>query len=293
MTLGRMAISLDDLACFAAIADSGSFSVAAARLGLPKSSLSRRIERLERALGERLLHRTTRRVSLSTAGADLLERTGPTLRALHLAVTDLPEPGGAPAGELRVTAPNDYGNRVLAGLLPEFNRRYPAIRLDLHLTNRTVDLIGEGFDLAVRVVIGTPADSGMVVRKLAQTDLCVYAAPGYLAHRGTPRSLDEASGHDWILFKSARNRREPHPPGRILALVDDFQFVHTATRAGAGLGRMPSFLAASDVREGRLVRVLPRESWSEGRFCLVYPKTRQASRKVAALRDFLIESLDA
>jgi len=282
-------LSLDALTCFAAVADSGSFSIAAGRLGLPRSTLSRSIARLEADFGERLIHRTTRRVSLSTAGAALLERTRASLDDLREAVKQLPERGVDPAGELRVTAPNDFGNQVLAALLPAFVARYPKIRLDLRLTSRRLDLAAEGVDLAIRVLTGAATDSTLVLRRLAAIEIGVYAAPAYLAKRGTPRHLDETAAHDWILFGPAR--RGPPPPGRIIAIADDFQFVYNAVRAGAGLGWMPSFLARADVQNGDLVRLLPGETWSEGRFCLVYPKARHLSRKLVALRDFLLDAM--
>lgn len=282
-------LSLDALACFAAVADSGSFSIAAGRLGLPRSTLSRSIARLEADFGERLIHRTTRRVSLSTAGVALLERTRASLDDLREAVKQLPERGVDPAGELRVTAPNDFGNQVLAALLPAFVARYPKIRLDLRLTSRRLDLAAEGVDLAIRVLTGAATDSTLVLRRLAAIEIGVYAAPVYLAKRGTPRDLDETAAHDWILFGPAR--RGPPPPGRIIAIADDFQFVHNAVRAGAGLGWMPSFLARADVQNGDLVPLLPGDTWSEGRFCLVYPKARHLSRKLVALRDFLLNAM--
>jgi len=287
MKLSPQTPSLDDLASFTAVAEGGSFSVAAARLGVPRSSLSRSIARLEASLGERLIHRTTRRVSLSSAGVDLLERTRPALGELRQAFAHMPERGGDPAGELRVTAPNDFGNHVLASLLPAFLARYPAIRLDLRLTNRKLDLAAEGVDLAIRVLSGAMADSNLVVRRLSAVDVGVYASRGYLARRGTPRGLEEAASHDWVLFGPAR-RGQP-PPGRVVAVADDFQFVHNALRAGAGMGWLPSFLARADVKAGDLVPLLPDETWPDGRFCLVYPKTRNPSRKLAALRDFLLE----
>jgi DNA-binding transcriptional LysR family regulator len=282
--------SLDALACFVAVAESASFSVAARRLGMPRSTLSRSIARLESDLGERLIHRTTRRVSLGAAGLALLERARPALGELRAALAQLPERGTAPSGELRVTAPNDFGNQVLAGLLPEFTRRYPAIRLDLRLTNRVLDLAAEGVDLAIRAVGGTPASSAMVARRLSVVELAVYASPGYIARRGTPRDLADTSTHDWVLFAGGGLRRIPPPPGKVVAWVDDFQFVHHAVRAGVGLGRLPSFLALPDVKTGALVPVLARETQSEGRLYLVYQKTPHPSRRLIALRDFLLET---
>jgi len=284
------ALSLDALRCFVAVADSGSFSVAAGRLGVPRSTLSRAVASLEADFGERLIHRTTRRLSPSTAGLALLERARRPLEELRETLAQLPERGAHPGGELRVTAPNDFGNHILAPLVPEFTTRYPAIRLDLRLTSRRLDLTAEGVDLAIRVEVGAAADSSLVARRLAPVEIGVYAAPAYLARRGTPKLLADTAAQDWILFGPARRGQQP-PPGKIVAIADDFQFVHNALRSGAGLGWLPTFLATADVKSGSLVPLLPRDRWSEGRFCLVYPKTRQPSRKLVALRDFLLEAL--
>ena len=284
------AFSLDALRCFVAVADSGSFSVAAGRLGVPRSTLSRAVASLEADFGERLIHRTTRRLSPSTAGLALLERARRPLQELRETLAQLPERGAHPAGELRVTAPNDFGNHVLAPLVPRFTARYPGIRLDLRLTNRRLDLTAEGVDLAIRAQVGAAADSSLVARRLMPVEIGVYASPAYLKRRGTPKLLEDTSAHDWIVFAPAR-RGQPPLPGKIVAFADDFQFVRNALRAGAGLGWLPTFLTKADVNAGSLVPLLSRETWSDGRFCLVYPKTRQASRKLVALRDFLLEAL--
>ncbi|HEX2661144.1 MAG TPA: LysR substrate-binding domain-containing protein [Polyangia bacterium] len=283
-------LPLDGLASFVAVADAGSFTIAATRAAVPRSSLSRHIAALEQALGERLIHRTTRRMSLSPAGLELLERIRPALVSLQDGLADFAERGRGASGEVRVTAPNDFANHVLGPLLPQLHRRHPELRLDLHLTNRLVDLAAEGVDLAIRVVPGAAADSGLVIRRLAPIEMGIYAAPEYLARHPHPRQLEDLREHDWIWFVGSRARREP-PLGRVVATVDDFQFVHKAVRAAAGLGRMPTFLADTDLAAGHLVRVLPRESWAVGHFCLVYAKTRRPSRRMVAVRDFLLETL--
>jgi DNA-binding transcriptional LysR family regulator len=284
-------ISLDRLSWFLAVAETGSFTAAALRLGVPKSSLSRRIDRLEREVGVRLLHRTTRRVSLSSAGATLFEGAVPAMRALREVFGSLPEREALPSGELRITAPNDVGVELLADLIPAFSRRYPRVVLDICLTNRTVDLVAEGFDLAIRAVADAPADSGMVMRRLRAAVLGIFASPSYLARRGTPRTLEETVSHDWIVFRSDRLQRPARPPGHVVAGADDFQFIRNAVRAGAGLARLPVLLTGADLGSGRLVRVLPRETWGDARLFLMYPKTPQVPRKLIAFRDFVLEHL--
>lgn len=300
-------VPLDLLNVFRAVADAGSFSLAASRLGMPKSSVSRSIARLEEIARAQLVHRTTRRVALSTAGLALYERTAPLLRSLQDALGSLPEREEEPSGELRITAPNDFGAEYLAQVVPLFMRRYPGVSVDVRLTNRTVDLVAEGFDLALRASAVTAADASLVMRRLSTVDIQLYASPAYLARRGTPRTEGEAADHDWVVFRSssasaggaARSgpaRRPAAVPalaagGRARLTGDDFQFVRMSLRAGAGIGALPAFLGQPDVAAGHLVRVLPRYAEPGGRFVLLYPRAHQTAKKVVAFRDFLVESL--
>ncbi len=284
-------VDLDLVALFVAVADAGSYTAAARRLGLPKSSVSRGIARLETQLGAQILHRTTRRLSLSTAGAAFHERVAPHVRALSEAATALPERDALPAGELRVTAPNDLGASVLGEVVAAFVARHAAVSVDLRLTNRHVDLVGEGFDLAIRAVSRAMADSSLVSRRLSPIALQLYASPAHVARRGMPRGLEEIAEHEGVVFRSMKGaHRQPGVP-RVVA--DDFLFAREALRAGAGIGLLPTFLAWPDVAAGRLVALLPRHVVSGGSFVLLHPKTRHVPRKVTAFRDFLLEHVEA
>ncbi len=284
-------IPLDLVGLFVAVADAGSFSAAASRLAMPKSSVSRGIARLEAAVGAQLLHRTTRRVALSTAGTAVYERSAPLLRSLREALGTLPEQEELPSGDLRITAPHDLGAVFLAELVPGFVRRYPGVRVDVRLTNRRVDIVAEGFDLAIRAFgAARMPDSSLVTRKLAMVETQLFAAPAYLARRGTPRSPEEARAHDWVQFR----REWPvkafglEAVGNIVA--DDFLFVRNALRAGAGLGPLPAFLAQRDLARGELVRVLPRLAGPAGRLALVHSRAQHLPRKVTAFRDYLLDA---
>jgi DNA-binding transcriptional LysR family regulator len=282
-------MDLNLLQLFVTVAQTSSFSGAARRLGLPKSSVSRKIAALEAVVGAQLLHRTTRQVALSTAGAALYERAAPLVASLRDAVGSLPEREQQPSGELRITAPYDLGATFLAELVAQFALRYPTVRADVWLTNRKVDLVAEGFDVAVRAQAGPIKDSSLTMRRLSTVEMQLFAAPGYLARRGTPRSEAEAAAHDLVSFRALRGSDGLGARNRIVC--DDFLFLREAVRAGAGLGLMPTFLAAADVAAGELVRVLPRYSQRGGTFVLLYPATRHVPRKVTAFRDFLLESL--
>ncbi|MCP3098686.1 LysR substrate-binding domain-containing protein [Myxococcus sp. K15C18031901] len=290
-------MDLNQLALFAAVAESSSFSTAAKKLGVPKSSVSRGISRLEASLGVQLLHRTTRRVALSTAGLALYERVAPTLASLRKSVLDLPEREEEPSGVLRLTAVVDWGSTLLADVVTRFVARYPTVKVDLHLDNRVVDLVAEGFDAAVRLSINPLRDSSLRARKLGPLSLRIYASPGYLARKGTPRHPRELASHTWISFRSPKPFRLEGPGETVLipqggAIVcDDMFFMREALRLGAGIGFLPTMLAEPEVAEGRLVPVMPRWSILAGTMWFVSTAERHMPRKVSAFRDFLMEAL--
>jgi DNA-binding transcriptional LysR family regulator len=289
-------MSLDLLAVFEAVARTKSFSAAARELGLPKSSVSRAVARLEADLRAQLLFRTTRQVSLSPAGTALYDRVTPLLASLRTALADVPEREEEPSGTLRVTAPVDLGVLFLAEVMTRYTARHPAVSVDLHLTGRVVDLVAEGFDVALRVATKL-ADSSLVARRAAPIVLRLFASPLYLARRGTPRSEGELDGHDWVVFRSgpqrlqvAASRRAPAPPqGRIVC--DDLLFVRDAVRAGAGIGLLPAFMADADAASGALVRLLPRFEQPAGHLHIVTRPARHVPRKVTAFRDLVLELL--
>ena len=290
-------MDLDLLATFDAVARTASFTAAARALGAPKSSVSRGVARLEADLGVQLLFRTTRKVSLTAAGLALHERVAPLLRQLSAAVGSLPEREEEPSGELRVTAPVDLGVLFLAEVVARYTARHPGVSVSLHLTGRVVDLVGEGFDVALRVAPRL-ADSTLVVRRVAPVVVQLFASPLYLARRGTPRTEADLAQHDWVAFRSGPQRlriatpREAiggEPRARIVA--DDLLFVRDAVRAGAGVGLLPTFVAEPDVLAGTLVRVVPRHERTAGWLHLVTPAARQVPRKVAAFRELVVELL--
>ena len=277
---------------FVAVADTGSFSAAAKALGLPKSSISRGIARLESQVGAELLHRTTRQVALSSAGAALYEKAGPLVVQLREALGTVPERDEEPAGELRLTAPSDVGAIVLAEVVPRFLARYPRVRVDTHLTGRRVDIVAEGFDVALRVMPAKSADSSLVQRKLAALELQLFASPSYLGRRGAPRSIEDVCHHDLVWFRPFRAVKRmgfDHKQARLV--TDDFWFVRSALLHGAGIGLLPAFLAREAVQAGELVCVLPRHSEPVGTLALMHPRVRNVPRKVTAFRDFLLEAL--
>lgn len=291
-------MDLDLLRVFEAVARSASFSAAARRLGMPKSSVSRAVARLEAELGVQLLFRTTRQVSPSAAGKALYDRVAPLLGSLQAALGEMPEREEQPSGVLRVTAPVDLGVLFLAEVMTRYTARYPAVSVDLHLTGRVVDLVAEGFDVALRAAASLK-DSTLVVRKAAPIAAQLFASPLYLARRGAPRTEADLAGHEWVVFRSGSQKLRlaapppaaPPPRGRIVC--DDLLFARDAVRAGGGIGLLPTFVAGPDVAAGTLVRVLPRYERHGANLYIVSPAARHVPRKVTAFRDLVLEVLRA
>ncbi len=287
-------MDLNLLAIFDAVARTLSFSAAARELGIPKSSASRGIGRLEDSLGVQLLFRTTRRVSLTGAGTALYDRVTPLLRSMRAALGQLPEREELPSGLLRVTAPVDLGVLFLADVVTRYTTRYPAVSVEVQLTGRVVDLVGEGFDVALRVA-SKLEDSTLVVRRAAPIVFHLYASPLYLARRGTPHREEELDAHDWVVFRGGTNHlRVTRPPGLERAArvaCDDLLFARDAVRAGAGLGLLPTFIAATEVLAGTLVRVVPRLERHAGYLHIVTPAAKHVPRKVTAFRALVLELL--
>ncbi|HYG68007.1 MAG TPA: LysR substrate-binding domain-containing protein [Anaeromyxobacteraceae bacterium] len=288
-------MDLNLLTVFEAVARTSSFSAAARELGIPKSSASRGIGRLEAELGVQLLFRTTRQVSLTAAGTALFDRTAPLLQQMRSALGELPEREEQPSGALRVTAPGDFGVLFLAEVVHRYTARYPSVSVDLHLSGRVVDLVKEGFDVGIRIAAKLE-DSTLVVRRIGPITTALYASPVYLARRGVPRTEADLAEHDWVAFRSGPQRiriagpREAtgvEPRARIVC--DDLLFVRNTVRAGAGIAHLPTFLAEPDVLSGALVRVLPRVERTSGTIHFVTPAAKHVPRKVTAFRDLVLE----
>ena len=288
-------IDLNLLRAFAAVHGSGSFSAAAAQLGVPRSTVSRAVLALEAELGQQLFQRTTRRVTTTRVGLSLFDRVAPQLESLAGALSDLPEAGQEPAGLLRLSATADLGAMVLAEAATRFTQRYPQAQVEVALTDRLVDLVREGFDLALRLT-SRPATSSLVARKVGTVLLQLYAAPSYLARRPAPRTPAAVAEHDWVSYTTLPIALSCGGTRRVVNAVprvrgNDMFFVREALRAGAGLGVLPTFLADAAVASGDLVRVLPEWVVFSSKVLLVRPAHRQAPRKVQAFQELLLELL--
>ncbi len=278
-------IDLKLLRAFVCVHEAGSFSVAAQRLGVPRSTVSRAVAALETATGVLLFHRTTRSVTTTAAGAALHERVAPSLAVLDASVADLPEAVEVPSGTLRLTTSVDLGATLLAEAVARFVARYPHTRVEVHLGRAVVDLARDGFDLALRFAPGPLRDSSMVARKIGPVVFQLFAAPTYLGRRGAPRSLADLPDHDCVAITGTK--ATPRLDPRISC--DDKLFVRELLRAGAGIGLLPSYLADADLAAGTLQRVLPRWEQRHGTVYLVQPGRKHVPRRVTAFRELLLE----
>lgn len=290
----------NDLLIFARVAEAGSFSRAAERIGLPKSTVSRRISFLEEQLGERLMLRTTRRLTLTEFGLQLLEHAR-QLAAEVDAVKALSEYRQArPSGRLRVSMPSDFATLLLTDMLAAFIALHPAVSLEIDLSPRRVDLLGENFDLAVRIG-ALPDDALLAARRIAVFPSGLYAAPGYLAERGEPATPEDLDSHDtlrllgrsgeavgWTLMQGER-KWEGRPPARTVANAPDLLIA--LARAGAGIAAVPDYFAAPAVARGELRRVLPAWRMPSHTAWAVFPGRRLMPAKTRAFIDMLEAAL--
>ena len=288
---------LSEIGVFVKVVATGSFSQAARDLGLPKSTVSRKVSQLEERLGARLLQRTTRKVALTEVGAMYHERCArilPELEDAERAVTELQD---VPRGLLRIAAPSRFG--MLGPVVAEFLSLYPDVKVEVVCSDRVVDLIEEGFDVAIRA--GSLADGSLVARRLMESiPHFLVASPAYVTRRGSPGEPSELARHDCLIFGGARDPRtwRFRKSGRQVdvtvagrATINDFQLLRQSALAGHGIARLPAQVACDDLRTGRLVRVIDDWQTAEVPLSLVYPSTRHLSPKVRAFIDLARQRL--
>jgi DNA-binding transcriptional LysR family regulator len=291
---------LDAMATFVAVVRSGHFAAAAQSLGLPKSTASQHVARLEGTLGVRLLERTTRVLRPTQAGAAYYERCARILSEVEEANAAVKDLGTAPRGVLRVATSHLLGQSILASVAADFCRRHPQVEVEVVALDRKVDLLEEGFDVAI-AVSASETDSTMVSRILGEGRTWCCAAPSYLGEHGTPSVPKELPMHDCILrdgtaegfarkatwaFARGEEVRRIEVRGRLR--LNSIGMAHAAVLAGAGIATIPSFLCAEDVLEGRLVRLLPDWVVDGKDIRIVYPSHRHLSPRVRLFVDALV-----
>ncbi len=289
---------LTDLRAFARIADLGSLSGAARALGMPKSSASRSLARLEVAAGSVLIERSTRHLRLTDAGGLLQRHARRILDDVGEAENALTGLIGVPRGTLRVSVGFTFAVGPLAPMLPEFLARYPEVRVVLTIENRNVDLLGEDIDLAIR--IGPLRDSDLIARRLTTIALWTCASPAYLAARGTPATVEDLRSHELIGRVDRKSSWRFRAPGGALqeievvpgTVVPEPAVLKAVLIGAAGVGRLPEFHAADAVANGTLVRLLPGYHHDSVDVHALYPSHRSLSAKVRVFIEALAEHLN-
>ncbi|WP_253889634.1 LysR family transcriptional regulator [Actinokineospora diospyrosa] len=279
---------LGDVAVFVRVVATGSFSAAARALWMPKSSVSRRVARLENRLGVRLLHRTTRSLALTEAGSAYHARVAPALAELDSAAGAAADTREVPRGTVRLAARPDVGAEVLPELVAAFLARYPEVRVEVALA-APADLVEGRFDLALRAGPGGPGAT-----RLQNTRFRLFASPVYLARRGTPQRPADLPTHHCLPFGDATHWHLRSPQGEVSVAIagpltsDDLTFVRRAAVAGVGIALLPHPAAAPSVRAGLLTPVLPDHHTEGQPLHLVVPSDRHLPLRVTVLRDFLV-----
>jgi DNA-binding transcriptional LysR family regulator len=287
--------ALADIAVFVRVVERGSFTLAADELELSRAVVSKYISRLEERLGARLLHRTTRRLSLTEAGAALFEASRGAIERIEEAEGAVAQLQSEPRGRLKVSAPMSFGILHLGPALTDFSREHPRVSLDMRLDDRFVNLVEEGIDVAVR--IGALTDSSLVARKLATTRSIVCAAPAYLTEHGEPETPEDLAAHNCLIYSylsTANVWRFTAPDGRDIPVAVNGSFrinngivLGEAAAAGHGILLTPSFYVAPLLRDGRLKRILTNYRLPELGIHAVYPQRDHVPPKVRAFVDFL------
>ncbi|WP_295952900.1 LysR family transcriptional regulator [Rhodoferax sp.] len=286
--------TLELIRTFREIAARGGFSLAAKTLDVSKANVSKHVAELESRLGTRLLNRSTRTVSLTDAGGLLLERSKPLLEMMALTREELQHRSQEPSGRLRMTAPQGIGSVELPALLADFMRRYPEVHISLDLSNRVLDMVEEGLDLALRV--GTAPNENLIARKLRLIDVVVCASPGYWQARGVPQHPDELVEHDAVTL----SMHGMHPEWRFkvngkahnvavrsrMDATDPVPLVHMALH-GLGIARVPRLLVQAQLDSGALVSVLEDFRANDVWLYAAYTQRRHNSAALKALLAFM------
>lgn len=294
---------LGDVEVFLAVVEHGSFTAGAVALSTTPSVLSRAVTRLEARLGRQLLQRTTRRVGLTDAGRLYLEQVRTAFGLLDDAERDVLAQDGALAGRVRLSVPTTYGHYRLPPVLARFAQQYPQVQVELNITNRNVDLVAEGFDLAIR--LGQLPDSGLVGRKLEDAALLLVASPVYLERRGTPQTLEDLEQHMCLPFVMPRTGRlapwvfrvggkdVDWVPRSSIETSDDVLGVVSLAGQGIGICQSYEFIVQERMLRGELVEVLPQLCGRSRPFSVIYAPHRRQSAAARAMIELLVGDASA
>ena len=288
---------------FTQVVEHGGFARAARALGIPRSRVSRHVMALEAELHVRLVNRSTRRFAVTEVGHEVYRHATAMLAEADAALEAVELARAAPRGVLRASCPVGLAQAALAPLLPQFLERYPAIRLELHVSNRRVDVVSEGFDVALRVRSQPSGEDGLVMRTFRHVDEFLVASPAYLARAGGLSEPVQLSARDIFDYAGEFDRRpwELVGPGaqrvrvesKARVLCHDFTVLRSAVLAGLGIARLPESVVREDLARGALSRVLPEWNSPQGILHIVFPSRRGLLPAVRAFIDFLAQHLPA
>jgi DNA-binding transcriptional LysR family regulator len=283
------------------VVDHGGFARAARALGIPKSRLSRHVAALETELNTRLVNRSTRRFVVTEVGREVYRHATAMLAQADAAVEAVEFARSEPRGTIKLSCPVALAQWALAGILPGFLQQYPAVRLQLHVSNRRVDVLSEGFDIALRVRSQPSGEDGLVMRVFGQVNEYLVASPAYLARTGEPSDPAQLAGRDTLDYAGEFERRPwelTGPEGQRApvehtprVVCHDFVVLRAATLAGLGVARLPETVVREDLKSGTLERVLPGWNSPQGILHVVFPTRRGLLPAVRALIDFLAQKL--
>lgn len=290
-------VDWNEMAIFVQVVEEGSFIGASKSLGVPRSTVSRKVAALEDRLGVRLLHRTTRSVNPTDEGRAFYERCAPLVREAEEATRAVFDRQDNPAGRLRITAPSLFGTHFLGPVVTTFLERHPQVHVELLLTDRVVHMVEEGFDLAIRA--GQLDDSNLIARKLGEARAELVASADYAREHGLPENIDGLGDHRCIAtglgsgphhWRLRCDGEEHAVPIDGPLVVNALELSREAALHGLGIARVPAFLVHKDLACGRLVRVLPGVEAAAAGLFAVYPSRRHLSATVRAFVDLLVES---
>jgi DNA-binding transcriptional LysR family regulator len=290
---------LSAMRTFRTVVETGGFSAAARRLGLSKAAVSKQVAELEAHFGTALLHRTTRRLNATDAGRRYFENSIRLLDELAEVEAEVRNSQIEPSGRLRISAPINFGNAVLGPVICAIAQRHPKLEIQVELNDRFVDLIEEGFDVALRIRTNLP-DSSLIARRIDSITRSVCAAPSYLKRMGMPKTPEELKNHtcliytlstspyDWR-FSSGSKSVSVRVNGGIQS--NNGQFLTSFLNAGMGIALLPDFVVGEDIRAGRLKRILENYQTEPHDLYLVYPANRHQSPKLRAFMDMAAQHL--
>jgi len=280
---------------FVAVVECGGFSSAARLLGISKSAVSKRINVLEHTLGVKLLHRTTRKLSLTEIGEHYYEHAAKAYSSAQDAEDAVAQLQGEPQGRLRINVPMSFGRLHVAPMIPKFLHRHPKISIDMVMDDKVLDLVGDGFDLAIRS--GNLPSSSLIARKLAPLNSALCASPSYLEKYGTPQTLSDLEQHNCLVFSHSQDIRawtftkgDAQQSVEVSGnyQVNNSEAIREALLNDVGIARLPTFVAGPDIKSGKLVRLFPQYRMPHKTIYAVFLERQYMPAKVRAFLDFSI-----